>query len=130
MASTACHGSRALPAVFSIPGHRGLEMALPDLYTRPRAGADRIELELTGEGEGFKKAALYDPDGNLAASVDEFIDLGDRGRYRYALSARIPPEHANGLWRLSLLDVSVTRLSGLRSCFATAPSAWFAPDGD
>jgi hypothetical protein len=120
--------SRPLAAVFATPGHRGLEMALPALYTRPAHDADQIRIELVGEGEGFKKADLSDPDGNVVACVDEFIDLGDPGRYRYVLTAPVAPGQRDGVWRLLLQDVSVARLSGLRPYFATHPARWFAPD--
>jgi hypothetical protein len=120
--------SQPMPAVIVTPGFRGLEHVTPRLFTKPRGDAPNIELELTGEGEGFKKAVLYDPEGIPAATLEAFVDLGDPGRYVYKLSADIPPRHRDGLWSLSLQDVALTRLSGLSPYFATSPAAFFRPD--
>ena len=48
--------SEPLRAVFSTPDHQGLQFVTPYLYCLPQGDTDSIQLELTGEGEGFKKA--------------------------------------------------------------------------
>ena len=120
--------SRPMPAVFSLPNYEGLHLVTPQLFTVPQGGSAKIELELTGEGEGFKKAVIYDPQGNVAASLEAFIDLGDTGRYHYRVSASILPEQMNGLWSLSLQDVTATRITGLSPYFATSKRSFFRPD--
>ena len=120
--------SRAIPAVLQAPDFAGLQFVTPFLFTAPQGDTDRIELELVGEGEGFKKAVIYDPDGNVAGTMEAFVDLGDTGRYTYKLSAKIPPPHMNGIWRVSLQDVSLTKMSGLAPYFSTSERAFFRPD--
>jgi hypothetical protein len=122
--------SRPLPAVMQIPDFAGLQFVTPYLFTTPRGHADKIELELVGEGEGFKKAVVYDPDGNVAGTMEGFIDLGDTGRYSYKLAARIPPEHRAGIWKISLQDVSLAKLTGLKPYFSTSYGAFFEPEGN
>jgi hypothetical protein len=120
--------SAPMPAVLATPAFQGLEYVTPRLFTKPKGDATKIELELTGEGEGFKKAVLYDPDGNSAATLEAFIDLGDKGRYEYKLTAEIPPRHRDGLWSIALQDVSLTKLGGFAAYFATSQAAFFRPD--
>ncbi|MBI5385161.1 MAG: hypothetical protein HZA90_10795 [Verrucomicrobia bacterium] len=121
--------TRPMPAVLTTPGFEGLEYVTPRLFTVPKADAAKIEIELAGEGEGFKKAVLHDPDGNPAATLEAFVDLGDPGRYAYKLSAEIPARHRDGIWSLSLQDVSLKKLSGLAPYFSTSRHAFFRPDG-
>jgi hypothetical protein len=40
---------------------------------------------------------LLDPEGNVAGSSEAFIDLGDKGRYFYKVTAPIPLRHLKGL---------------------------------
>lgn len=117
-----------MAAVLTTPAFQGLEYVTPRLFTKPQGDASQIEAELTGEGEGFKKAVLYDPDGQPAATLEVFVDLGDQGRSRYKLAADIPARHRDGVWSLSLQDVSMTRLTGLSPYFATSAAAFFRPD--
>jgi hypothetical protein len=120
--------SRALPAVFATPEFQGLQFVTPYLYTMPRGDTPTIELELSGEGEGFKKAVVFDPDGHVAGSSEAFIDLGDKGRYFYKVVAKIPPHQMNRLWRVSLQEVSLVKMTGLSPYFSTSPQAFFQPD--
>jgi rhamnogalacturonyl hydrolase YesR len=120
--------SRAIPVVLQTPGFSGLQFVTPFLFTTPRGDTDRIELELAGEGEGFKKAVVFDPDGNVAGTMEAFVDLGDTNRHAYKLSAAIPPQHRGGIWRLSLQDVSLTKLTGLSPYFSTSARSFFQPD--
>lgn len=119
---------RPLPAVLTTPQFTGLEFVHPRLYTVPVAGATNIVITLAGEGEGFKKAVLYDPAGHPAGLLEAFVDLGDAGRYVYSLTAPIPPEHGRGLWSLKLQDLSILNVQGLAPYFATQPAAFFRPD--
>ena len=77
-------------AVFSTPAHEGLQFVTPYLFCLPSGDTDSIQIELAGEGEGFKKAVIIDPDGAVAGSMEAFIDLGDKGRYQYKATAKIP----------------------------------------
>jgi hypothetical protein len=120
--------SRAIPAVIQTPALAGLQLVTPYLFTMPRGDSDKIELELVGEGEGFKKAIVYDPEGHVAGTMEAFVDLGDTGRYTYKLSTAIPPRHRDGIWSISLQDVSMTKLTGLLPYFATSQQAFFRPD--
>jgi hypothetical protein len=117
--------SRAIPAVMQTPDFSGLQFVTPYLFTTPRGDTDRIELELAGEGEGFKKAVVFDPDGNVAGTMEAFVDLGDTNRYTYKLSAPIPPQYRDNIWRLSLQDVSLVKLTGLSPYFSTSTSSFF-----
>ena len=117
--------SRAIPAVMQVPGFSGLQFVTPYLFTVPARGADKIELELGGEGEGFKKAVVFDPEGSVAGTMEAFVDLGDTNRYAYKLSAPVPSKHREGIWRLSLQDVSLTKLSGLSPYFSTSERSFF-----
>lgn len=120
--------SRAIPAVMHTPEFTGLQFVTPYLFTAPRGETDKIELELVGEGEGFKKAVIYDPDGHVAGITEAFVDLGDTGRYTYKLTAMIPPQHRQGIWSISLQDVSMTKVTGLAPYFSTSKRAFFQPD--
>jgi hypothetical protein len=120
--------SRAIPAVLQTPDFAGLQFVTPFLFTTPRGDTDKIELELVGEGEGFKKAVVYDPDGNVAGTMEAFVDLGDTGRYTYRLSAKISRPHMSGIWRVSLQDVSLAKINGLAPYFSTSERAFFRPD--
>jgi hypothetical protein len=120
--------SHAMPAVMQTANNFGWEFVTPRLYTIPKAGETKVEIDLLGEGEGFKKAVLYDPAGHPAGAVEAFVDLGDKGRYEYKLTADIPPHQAGGTWSLSLQDVAVARLAGLAPYFSTSPQAFFQPD--
>lgn len=120
--------SRPTKTVLATENHAGLEFVTPRLFLTPKPGETNLVLELAGEGEGFKKAVLYDPEGNTAGIVQAFVDLGDQGRYGYRLSAPIPPAHADGIWSLSLQDGTVTKISGLKPYFATSRAAFFQPD--
>lgn len=120
--------SRAIPAALQTPDFVGLQFVTPFLFTTPRGDTDKIELELIGEGEGFKKAVLYDPSGEVAGTMEAFVDLGDTGRYTYKLSAKIPAQHASGVWRLSLQDVALAKMTGLAPYFSTSERAFFRPD--
>lgn len=120
--------ARPMPAVFALPGFEGLERVTPRLFAAAEDDAAQIDLELRAEGEGFKKAVIYEPTGQPAAVLERFIDLGDANPYTYKLSARVPARHQAGLWSLVLQDVSVVRLTGLLPYFATSSNAFFRPD--
>jgi hypothetical protein len=120
--------SRPLRAVMQTPDFTGAQFITPYLFTAPRGDSDRIELELVGEGEGFKKAVIYDPEGNVAGTMEAFVDLGDTGRYTYKLAAKILPRQMNGIWRISLQDVSLAKMSGFVPYFSTSERAFFRPD--
>ena len=115
------------PTVLMTPRFVGLEYVTPRLFTVPKADASAIELTLVGEGEGFKKAVLCDPDGRAVATLARFVDLGDKGRFEYKLSAPVPPSQRNGLWSLTLQDVSLTEAQGLPPYFATSAQSFFSP---
>jgi hypothetical protein len=120
--------SRPTPAVFSTSSHEGLQFVTPYLYCMPKGDSDVIQVDLVGEGEGFKKAVIYDPDGKVAGRMEAFIDLGDKGRYHYSASAKIPAEHMSRLWRISLQDVSAYQISGVTPYFSTSAQGFFQPD--
>ncbi len=120
--------SQPMPAVFSTPNHEGLQFVTPYLFCMPKGDTDSIQLEMTGEGEGFKKAIIIDPDGKVAGSVEAFIDLGDKGRYQYKASAKISAQQSKRLWKLSLQDVSVTKMTGVTGYFSTSEKSFFQPD--
>ena len=56
------------------------------------------------------------------------MDLADKGRYEYKLSAPVPAAQRDGLWSLALQDVSLSEAKGLAPYFATSPQAFFRPD--
>ena len=116
------------PTVLMTPRFEGLQYVTPRLFTVPKADASAIELTLVGEGEGFKKAVLCDPDGRAVATLARFVDLADKGRYEYKLSAPVPAVQRDGLWSLALQDVSLSEAKGLAPYFATSPQAFFRPD--
>ena len=120
--------SKPKAAVFSVPDFEGLHHVTPSLYTMPRGDGTNVVVEVVGEGEGFKKVSIVDPDDNVAGSMEAFIDLGDKGRYPYKARAVIPFQHRNGLWKVSLQDVSLVRLTGLAPYFSTSARAFFQPD--
>jgi hypothetical protein len=120
--------SRPVRGVVCTPKFRGLEFVTPRLYAAPSGLVPRIELEVAAEGEGFKRAVIYDPDGQVAGSVESFIDLGDRGRFFHKVSADIPPRHAHGAWSISLEGVTIEKLSGLTPYFSTSTQSFFRPD--
>ncbi len=117
--------SRAIPAVMQVPGFDGVQFVTPYLFTVPTRGADEIDLELAGDGEGFKKAVVFDPDGDVAGTMEAFVDLGDTNRYTYRLTVPIPPKHREGIWRVSLQDVALTKLTGLAPYFSTSARSFF-----
>ena len=58
-----------------------------------------------------------------------FIDLGDKARYTYKVSAAVSTRHRNGLWRISLQEVSVSKMSGVAPYFSTSGASFFQPGG-
>jgi rhamnogalacturonyl hydrolase YesR len=120
--------SEPMRAVFSTPNHEGLQFVTPYLFCLPSGDTDSIQLELTGEGEGFKKAVIIDPDGKVAGSMEAFIDLGDKGRYQYKAFAKIPAPHSTRLWKISLQDVSASKITGVTPYFSTSEQSFFQPD--
>jgi hypothetical protein len=117
-----------LPAVMATPRFEGMQYVTPHLYTVPKGDATRIELTLVGEGEGFKKAVLRNPEGRAVATLAQFVDLGDKGCYEYKLSAPVPEGQREGLWSLVLQDVALAAADGLAPYFATSPQSFFRPD--
>jgi hypothetical protein len=112
-------------SVFTTEDFAGLEFATPFLYFLPDPNAEKIELEFTAEGEGFKKASIIDPDGVVAGATEAFIDLGDKSRYSYKVTAPIAENQRGKLWSLSLLDARVTKISGIKPWFSTSPLSYF-----
>ena len=119
---------RPTPAVMATPRFAGMQYVTPRLYTVPKDGATKIELTLVGEGEGFKKAVLCDPAGRAVATLAKFVDLDDKGRYEYKLSAPVPEGQRGALWSLTLQDVALGAADGLAPYFATSPQSFFRPD--
>ena len=119
--------AQATATVMMTPRFEGMQYVTPRLYAVPSRDATRIELTLVGQGEGFKKAVLYSPSGRAAATLARFVDLGDKGRYEYTLSAPVPPAERTGLWSLVLQDVALSAASGLSPYFATSPDSFFQP---
>ena len=64
----------------------------------------------------------------IVGATEAFVDLGDNGRYTYKLTATVPAGHRNGIWRLSLQDIALDKLSGLAPFFSTSAAAFFRPD--
>jgi hypothetical protein len=113
------------PTVLTTPRFEGLQYVTPRLFTVSTADASTIELVLVGEGEGFKKAVLRDPSGREVATLARFVDLGDKARYEYKLSAPVPQSQRGGLWSLTLQDVALKEAKGLSPYFATTPQSFF-----
>jgi hypothetical protein len=120
--------SRPVRGVFSTPHYRGLQFVTPRLFAQISGDSPRVELTVAAEGEGFKRAVLYDPAGGVAGSVESFIDLGDRGRYFHKLSSEVPSRLAAGVWSISLEGVTLETMSGLTPYFSTSPQSFFRPD--
>jgi len=120
--------SRPVRGVFATPRHRGLEFVTPALFCAPSGSSRRIELEVAGEGEGFKRAVIRNPAGQVAGSVEAFIDLGDKGRYFYKVAVEVPPSDAQGVWSVVLEGVTLETARGLTPYYATSPASFFRPD--
>ncbi len=54
-----------------------------------------------------------------------FIDLGDKGRYKYNVSAPVGSGNAEGVWSISLQEVVVERIEGLEPYFSTSRESFF-----
>lgn len=121
-------GSRPITSVVRSEGNRHLDFMTPGLFAESRSDTDRIEIELSAEGEGFKKAVLYDPEGRVAATTENFVDLGDKNKYFYKLTAKVLAEHAGKLWQLRLEEVDVVKLTGLHPYFSTTKENYFRPE--
>lgn len=115
-------------AVFSLPNFEGLHQVTPHLYTVPAGASTNVTLNLSGEGEGFKKAVIFNPEGVAVGSMQAFIDLGDKESYQYTATATIPARQTSGLWRISLQDVTLRSLSGLLPYFSTSKESYFPLD--
>ncbi len=55
--------SRPVAGVFNTARNEGLQFVTPYLFAKARPGASKISIDLIGEGEGFKKATIFDPTG-------------------------------------------------------------------
>jgi hypothetical protein len=113
--------------VFYTPDWKNLEAFTPRLYFRLQPGAKNVALTLEAEGEGFKGAVLYDPQGNVAGTTENFVDYGDTQHHQYTLRVPVPAKQAEGLWSLDLQQVSVSKAEGILPYVSTNPAAYFVP---
>ena len=120
--------SRRLKGLLQSAGNRHLDFVTPSLFTQARPDTGKIEIELSAQGEGFKKAVLYDPAGKVAANTENFIDLGDKKKYYYKISAKVPPEYAGKLWQLRLEEADVVKITGLLPYFSATRDNYFQPE--
>lgn len=115
--------------VFHTPDWKNLEALTPRLYFRLQPGAKQVALTLEAEGEGFKGAVLYDPQGNPAGVAEHFIDYGDTKHHQYTLKVPVPAKEAGGLWSLDLQQVSVSQAEGIQPYVSTSPAGYFTWPG-
>jgi hypothetical protein len=113
--------------VFHTPTWRELEALTPRAYFRLKPGAKEVRLTLEADGEGFKGAVLYDPQGNPAAVTERFVEYGDTKHHQYLLKAAVPAAQGSGLWSLDLQQVSVSGAEGLLPYVSTRAEAFFIP---
>jgi hypothetical protein len=113
--------------VFHTPTWKELEALTPRVYFRLKPGAKEVRLTLEADGEGFKGAVLYSPQGNPAAVTEQFVEYGDTKHHQYELKAAAPGAQLGGLWSLDLQQVSVSRAEGIQPYVSTHPAAFFIP---
>jgi iron(II)-dependent oxidoreductase len=115
------HGDGDSAACLVAPVLEDVESLYPRAYGSVRSGAEEIKLTFEIEGEGFHRAVLFDPQGNPAASVEQFIGFEDFGRYRMELTA--PVTDTSGPWSLEVYEARVVAQEGFLPYWAASPEA-------
>ncbi len=110
------------------PKHTQLPSLLPRAYSCLRPGTSEVKIRLEATGEGFHRAALYDPQGTIISTIQRFVDFEDVGRYEVLLTAPVSGP-AEG-WSLELYKLKVLSVEGLMPYWATNPQNLFVPEGD
>jgi iron(II)-dependent oxidoreductase len=113
------HDDRAYVCIVS-PELANVENLYPQAHGLARPDATELRLVFEVEGEGYHRAALFDPGGRVAAVVERFIDFEDYGRYRMELTAPAGPAPA-GVWRLEVFDARVVSQEGFLPYWAPSP---------
>jgi formylglycine-generating enzyme required for sulfatase activity len=108
------------------PKHIQLPSLLPRAYGCLRPGATEVKIRFEATGEGFHKAALYDPQGRIVATAQKFVDFEDVGRYEVQLTAPVSID-ANG-WALELYKLKVLSIDGMMPYWASAREDLFIPE--
>lgn len=114
------HGDERTQACLVSPEMVSVEDLSPRAYGFVREDAAETHLVFEVEGEGFHRAMLFDPSGNLAAVAERFIDFEDYGRYRMELVA--PVTDHNGPWSLEVYDARVVSQTGFEPYWTTSPA--------
>lgn len=108
------------------PKHIQLPSLLPRAYGCLRPGANEVKIRFEAMGEGFHKAALYDPTGRIVSTVQKFVDFEDVGRYEIQLTTPVSGP-AEG-WSLELYKVKVLSIEGLMPYWAIDRKNLFVPE--
>ena len=103
-----------------------LPSLLPRAYGCLRPGATEVKIRFEASGEGFHKAALYDPQGRIVSTVQKFVDFEDVGRYEVQLTAPVSND-TNG-WSLELYKLKVLSIEGLMPYWASDKENLFIPE--
>lgn len=82
--------SQPVRRVFHTPTWKDLESLTPRVYFRLRPGAKEVRLTLEADGERFKGAVLYDPQGIPVTVTERFVEYGDTKHHQYELKAAVP----------------------------------------
>lgn len=114
--------------VFYAPDWKNLEALTPRVYFRVPKGAREVSLTLAAQGEGYKGAVLYDPDGNVAGALDRFVDFQDTKAYSYPFRVPVPAGADGKLWSLDLNRVSIAKAEGMLPYVSTNPAGFFLPE--
>lgn len=90
---------------------------LPHIYPKAlfnlKKGAKEIKLRLKIEGEGFHKAIIYAPGGEIVAAEEKFIDLGDTHTYELEINIPFGSDVPREGWAIELYECEVLKAEGL-----------------
>jgi formylglycine-generating enzyme required for sulfatase activity len=108
------------------PKHTQLPSLLPRAYGCLRPGAKEVKIRFEAAGEGFHKAALYDPQGRIVATAQRFVDFEDVGRYEVQLTA--PAYAPTEGWSLEIYKLKVLSIEGMTPYWASDKIDLFIPE--
>lgn len=104
---------------------------LPVIYPRAtgyvKEGAKEIKVRLEAMNEGFHAATLYNPAGQVVATVRKFVDFQDPNRYEIELKAPISGGDAKG-WGLEVYNAKVLSIEGMQPYWSGDAEQLFSPE--
>lgn len=120
------HDAASLITVFD-PKADLLEDICPRSYGYIKPGSSEISIVFEAVGEGYHTITLYDPDGNVAGTSEQFVDFDDKGRYEVELKVPIKGGPLEG-WALEVYQAKILKIQGFLPYWSSRPDELFNPE--